>query len=72
MKIIAEAPVRIDFARAWTDVLGDIREATLNAAIKKNVHGELPSGSHRWSEDGMRLHTRPTFRGAPVQEVLPR
>jgi D-glycero-alpha-D-manno-heptose-7-phosphate kinase len=59
MKIIAEAPVRIDFAGAWTDVpmfYETFGGATLNAAIKKHVHGELLSGSHRESKDGMTVH----------------
>jgi len=59
MKIIAEAPVRIDFAGAWTDVpmfYETFGGATLNAAIKKYVHGELLSGSHRESKDGMTVH----------------
>jgi D-glycero-alpha-D-manno-heptose-7-phosphate kinase len=56
VKITAEAPVRIDFAGAWTDVpmfYETFGGATLNAAIKKYVHGELLSGSHRESKDGM-------------------
>lgn len=59
MKITAEAPVRIDFAGAWTDVpmfYETFEGATLNAAIKKYVHGELLSGSHRASKDGMTVH----------------
>jgi D-glycero-alpha-D-manno-heptose-7-phosphate kinase len=59
MKITAEAPVRIDFAGAWTDVpmfYETFGGATLNAAIKKYVHGELTSGSHRESKDGMTVH----------------
>jgi D-glycero-alpha-D-manno-heptose-7-phosphate kinase len=59
MKIIAEAPVRIDFAGAWTDVpmfYETFGGATLNAAIKKHVHGELTSGSHRATKDGMTVH----------------
>ena len=56
MKIIAEAPVRIDFAGAWTDVpmfYETFGGATLNAAIRKYVHGELLSGDHRKTQDGM-------------------
>ena len=59
MKIIAEAPVRVDFAGAWTDVptfYETFGGATLNAAIKKHVHGELLSGAHRESKDGMTVH----------------
>lgn len=59
MKITAEAPVRIDFAGAWTDVpvfSDTFGGATLNAAIKKYVHGELLSGGHRSYKDGMTVH----------------
>ena len=59
MKITAEAPVRIDFAGAWTDVpmfYETFGGATLNAAIKKHVHGELLSGPHREGKDGMTVH----------------
>ena len=59
MKITAEAPVRIDFAGAWTDVpvfYETFGGATLNAAIKKYVHGELLSGDHRSTKDGMTVH----------------
>ena len=59
MKTIAEAPVRIDFAGAWTDVpmfYETFGGATLNAAIKKYVHGELLTGSHRENTDGMTVH----------------
>lgn len=59
MKIIAEAPVRIDFAGAWTDVpifYETFGGATLNAAIRKYVHGELLSGDHRKTKDGMTVH----------------
>jgi galactokinase/mevalonate kinase-like predicted kinase len=76
MKIIAEAPVRIDFAGAWTDVpmfYETFGGATLNAAIKKYVHGELLSGSHRESKDGMRRCTmKPTSPGVPALGALPR
>lgn len=59
MKTIAEAPVRIDFAGAWTDVpmfYETFGGATLNAAIKKYVKGELLTGSHRQAKDGMTVH----------------
>ncbi|MCX6135833.1 MAG: hypothetical protein NTU47_18675 [Ignavibacteriales bacterium] len=59
MKTIAEAPVRIDFAGAWTDVPAFYETfggATLNAAIQKYVHGELLSGDHRKAKDGMTVH----------------
>lgn len=59
MKITAEAPVRIDFAGAWTDVpvfYETFGGATLNAAIRKYVHGELLSGDHRATKDGMTVH----------------
>ena len=59
MKITAEAPVRIDFAGAWTDVpmfYETFGGATLNAAIRKHVHGELLSGPHREGKDGMTVH----------------
>ena len=59
MKTIAEAPVRIDFAGAWTDVPNFYETfggATLNAAIRKYVHGELLSGEHRTTKDGMTVH----------------
>jgi len=59
MKIIAEAPVRIDFAGAWTDVPNFYETfggATLNAAITKYVSGELLTGSHRQGQDGMTVH----------------
>jgi D-glycero-alpha-D-manno-heptose-7-phosphate kinase len=59
MKTTAEAPVRIDFAGAWTDVptfYETFGGATLNAAIRKYVHGELLSGDHRKTKDGMTVH----------------
>jgi D-glycero-alpha-D-manno-heptose-7-phosphate kinase len=59
MKIIAEAPVRIDFAGAWTDVpifYQTFGGATLNAAINKYVKGELLTGGHRELKDGMTVH----------------
>jgi D-glycero-alpha-D-manno-heptose-7-phosphate kinase len=59
MKITAAAPVRIDFAGAWTDVpmfYETFGGATLNAAISKYVHGELLSGDHRTTKDGMTVH----------------
>jgi D-glycero-alpha-D-manno-heptose-7-phosphate kinase len=59
MRIIAEAPVRIDFAGAWTDVpifYETFGGATLNAAITKYVSGELLTGSHRQGHDGMTVH----------------
>lgn len=59
MKIIAEAPVRIDFAGAWTDVpifYQTFGGATLNAAIDKHVRGELLTGGHRELKDGMTVH----------------
>jgi len=59
MKITAEAPVRIDFAGAWTDVpvfYETFGGATLNAAITKYVSGELVTGSHRQRQDGMTVH----------------
>lgn len=59
MKTFAEAPVRIDFAGAWTDVpmfYETFGGATLNAAIRKYVHGELLSGDHRATKDGMTVH----------------
>jgi len=59
MKIVAEAPVRIDFAGAWTDVpvfYQTFGGATLNAAINKYVKGELLTGAHREMKDGMTVH----------------
>ena len=59
MKITAEAPVRIDFAGAWTDVptfYETFGGATLNAAIRKYVRGEILSGTHRESSVGMTVH----------------
>jgi D-glycero-alpha-D-manno-heptose-7-phosphate kinase len=59
MKITAEAPVRIDFAGAWTDVpmfYETFTGATLNAAITKYVSGQLVTGSHREGQDGMTVH----------------
>jgi D-glycero-alpha-D-manno-heptose-7-phosphate kinase len=59
MKIIAEAPVRIDFAGAWTDVpmfYETFGGATLNSAIKMYVHGERLTGDHRKMKDGMTVH----------------
>jgi D-glycero-alpha-D-manno-heptose-7-phosphate kinase len=59
MKTTAEAPVRIDFAGAWTDVpmfYETFGGATLNAAIRKYVRGELLSGDHRKTKDGMTVH----------------
>jgi D-glycero-alpha-D-manno-heptose-7-phosphate kinase len=59
MKIRAEAPVRIDFAGAWTDVpifYETFGGATLNAAITKYVSGELLSGAHREIKEGMTVH----------------
>ena len=59
MKTTAEAPSRIDFAGAWTDVpmfYEAFGGATLNAAIKMYVRGELLSGDHRKTKDGMTVH----------------
>jgi len=59
MKITAEAPVRIDFAGAWTDVPifhETFGGATLNSAIKMYVHGERLTGDHRKMKDGMTVH----------------
>jgi D-glycero-alpha-D-manno-heptose-7-phosphate kinase len=59
MKITAEAPVRIDFAGAWTDVpmfYETFGGATLNAGITKYVSGELVTGAHRGREEGMTVH----------------
>jgi D-glycero-alpha-D-manno-heptose-7-phosphate kinase len=59
MKTTAEAPVRIDFAGAWTDVPAFYETfggATLNAAIRQYVRGEILSGTHRESSVGMTVH----------------
>lgn len=61
MKILAESPVRIDFAGAWTDVPNFYETfggATLNAAITKYVSGELLASSSGQGQDGMTVQYR--------------
>ena len=56
MKIISRAPVRVDFAGAWTDVKffsHPFGGATTNAAIDRYVSGTTIVGAHGGSTEGI-------------------
>jgi D-glycero-alpha-D-manno-heptose-7-phosphate kinase len=68
MVVRCSAPVRIDFAGAWTDVpifADQFGGATLNAAINLRIHGQMsdgvvtevqgPSGAQKVRQDGIQV-----------------
>ena len=59
-KIIARAPLRLDFAGAWSDVpifANKFGGATLNAAIDKYIVGEVLSEETRQEKFHLEYHT---------------
>ncbi len=58
MRVICQAPVRVDLAGAWTDVAAFYEPfggATLNAAISHYVHGELLVGKDAPNGEGVHI-----------------
>ncbi|MCS7223985.1 MAG: hypothetical protein NZ959_05450 [Armatimonadetes bacterium] len=76
MKVTGRAPVRVDLAGAWTDVVYFFEPfggATLNAAIGYWVEGELLVGRHAPTQDGVqiRYHTQvPTGSGLGTSAAM--
>lgn len=59
MLVESRAPVRVDFAGAWTDVrpfFSAFGGATLNAAISLYVRGRLATGEHAQGEAQLKVH----------------
>lgn len=59
MLVESKAPVRVDFAGAWTDVrpfFSAFGGATLNAAIALYVKGRLATGPHAEGEAQLQVH----------------
>lgn len=76
MRITCRAPVRVDLAGAWTDVVffyEPFGGATLNAAIGYYVHGELLVGKHAPKGEGVHIgyHTDvPTGSGLGTSAAM--
>lgn len=76
MRVSCQAPVRVDFAGAWTDVsffYEPFGGATLNAAIAHYVYGELLVGRDAPSGEGVHIsyHTEvPTGSGLGTSAAM--